>query len=167
MPMNIFRLCADMSHVVAIIIILHQLVVKEHGRQFSSKTQQLFLIVFVTRYLDLFTTYYSFYNSIMKIFYLTSSVCVLKMMHLPSGNLRHKVNHRADAFHHWKYCLLPACTFAFITYTLSHHNYHSYYLNLFWRCSIALEAVALIPQLYIIYRNQWNVHISVKEFVWK
>ena len=30
----------------------------------SVRTQELFLMVFVTRYLDLFTTYYSLYNSV-------------------------------------------------------------------------------------------------------
>ena len=46
----------------------------------SLKTQELFLIVFVTRYLDLFTTFYSVYNSVMKIAYIASTALIIYMI---------------------------------------------------------------------------------------
>lgn len=36
----------------------------------SLKTQELYLVVFIARYLDLFTNFHSLYNSVMKVFYL-------------------------------------------------------------------------------------------------
>lgn len=165
MSMNIFRLCGDMSHVGAIILILYQLHVKQNGQQFSAKTQELFLIIFITRYLDLFTTFYSLYNTIMKVLYITSSAYIVKMLHVPSGNLRYTINRGADSFKHLKYCVLPAYLFGSITFFFGHH-YHSFLAELLWTCSIALESVAILPQAYIIYRARLDVHQSVKLYVW-
>ena len=46
----------------------------------SVKTQELFLLVFVTRYLDLFTTFYSLYNSLMKVAYIVSTSYIVFMI---------------------------------------------------------------------------------------
>jgi hypothetical protein len=46
----------------------------------SFKTQALYAAVFVTRYLDLFWSYISLYNTLMKIFFIASSVYVLFLM---------------------------------------------------------------------------------------
>ena len=46
----------------------------------SFKTQALYVTVFVTRYLDLFTRYISFYNTVMKIFFIASSCYILYLM---------------------------------------------------------------------------------------
>ncbi len=40
----------------------------------SGKSQILFALVFLTRYLDLFTHFISLYNTLMKIFYIISSI---------------------------------------------------------------------------------------------
>ena len=163
--MNIYRFFGDMAHIVAIILILYQLHVKQNGHQFSAKTQELFLIVFITRYLDLFTSFYSLYNSILKVLYITASAYIVKMLHIPSGNLRYTINRGADSFNHLKYCLLPAYVFGSIAFFFGHH-YHSFLAEFLWQCSIALESVAIIPQMYIIYRARLDVHKSVKDYVW-
>ena len=46
----------------------------------SFKTQALYVTVFVSRYLDLFTNWVSLYNLIMKIFFIGSSVYILYLM---------------------------------------------------------------------------------------
>ena len=46
----------------------------------SFKTQALYAAVFVTRYLDLFTTFVSLYNSLMKIFFIGSAFYILFLM---------------------------------------------------------------------------------------
>lgn len=46
----------------------------------SFKTQLLYAIVFMTRYLDLAVHYYSLYNTCMKIFFIVSSVYILYLM---------------------------------------------------------------------------------------
>jgi hypothetical protein len=46
----------------------------------SFKTQALYVTVFVSRYLDLFTTWISLYNFVMKIFFIGSSIYTLYLM---------------------------------------------------------------------------------------
>ena len=77
------RLCGDLSHVISILILILRLRVSRSALGISVKTQELFLLVFLTRYLDLFTTFYSLYNSLMKVAYIMSTsyiVCMIKYM---------------------------------------------------------------------------------------
>lgn len=46
----------------------------------SLKTQELYVLVFLTRYLDLFTRYVSFYNSIMKLVFIGTSIAIVWYM---------------------------------------------------------------------------------------
>lgn len=57
--MNIFRLLGDMSHLASFGFLIARLREKRNCTGISLKTQELLLLVFVTRYLDLFTNYYS------------------------------------------------------------------------------------------------------------
>ncbi|KAK6766751.1 hypothetical protein RB195_026182 [Necator americanus] len=65
--MNIFRLSADLAHLVAIVILLHKIWRSRSCEGLSGRSQVLFAIVFVSRYLDLFTNFISVYNSVMKV----------------------------------------------------------------------------------------------------
>ena len=47
--MNLFRFAGDMSHVVSIIVLILRLRVSKSAVGISLKTQELFLIVFMTR----------------------------------------------------------------------------------------------------------------------
>lgn len=46
----------------------------------SFKTQALYVTVFLTRYIDLFTDFVSVYNTLMKIFFIGSSCYILYLM---------------------------------------------------------------------------------------
>ena len=70
MTMNIFRLAGDLSHLLSFFFLIHRLLQKRTSQGLSLKTQELYLLVFVTRYLDLFTTLHSVYNTVMKIIYI-------------------------------------------------------------------------------------------------
>jgi ER lumen protein retaining receptor len=48
----------------------------------SGRSQILFALVFLTRYLDLFTHFISPYNTVMKIFYLASSCGTIYLMYV-------------------------------------------------------------------------------------
>ena len=54
----------------------------------SRKTQELYLLVFVLRYLDLFTNFFSLYNTVMKVVYITASAGILYLMRYPVRALR-------------------------------------------------------------------------------
>ncbi|KIY93681.1 hypothetical protein MNEG_14280 [Monoraphidium neglectum] len=73
--MNIFRLAGDMMHLLSIVVLLLKILATKSCRAhnaaatavaaaaacpgISLKTQELYLLVFVTRYLDLFTHFVS------------------------------------------------------------------------------------------------------------
>jgi ER lumen protein retaining receptor len=48
----------------------------------SGKAQILFLVVFVTRYLDLVTNFISVYNTTMKVFFVGSSAATVYLMYV-------------------------------------------------------------------------------------
>ena len=47
----------------------------------SGKSQVLFLVVFVSRYLDLVTNFVSLYNTTMKIFFISSAAATVYLMY--------------------------------------------------------------------------------------
>ena len=75
--MNIFRFAGDMSHVVSILVLLLRLRSSKSAVGISLKTQELYLIVFVARYADLFSHFYSYYNTLMKIAFITSTAAII------------------------------------------------------------------------------------------
>jgi len=61
----------------------------------SGKSQIMFAMVFTTRYLDLFTTFVSLYNSVMKVFFIVSSYATLYLMY---SKFRATYDHNHDSF---------------------------------------------------------------------
>lgn len=53
----------------------------------SLKTQELFLIVFCTRYLDLFTRFISMYNSVMKVLYIGTTGAIIHLIRYKASAL--------------------------------------------------------------------------------
>ena len=51
-----------------------------HNKGISFKTQALYLVVFLTRYLDLFTSFVSVYNTVMKIAFIVTAAYILFLM---------------------------------------------------------------------------------------
>lgn len=95
--MNIFRFFGDLSHLVSILILIYNMREKRSSAGLSFKSQCLYTAVFVTRYLgmklrfrhhfaesvDLFWSYVSLYNTMMKLFFIASSVYILYLMKGP------------------------------------------------------------------------------------
>jgi len=78
--MNLFRLIGDMSHLMAVIFLLLKVRATRSCGGISLKTQALYLTVFATRYLDLFTHFVSLYNSVMKLVFLGSSGSMVRIL---------------------------------------------------------------------------------------
>ena len=112
--LNLFRLAGDMSHVLSILVLLLRLRVTKNAVGISIKTQELYLLVFITRYLDLFTTFYSMNNTIMKILYILSTAYIVYMVKStePFKTTYEKAH---DSFLHWKFAALPCLLLAIIT----------------------------------------------------
>merc|ERR1711935_879505 len=75
MGMNIFRLCGDMSHLFAMLILLMKVWKTRSCSGVSAKSQALFFMVFATRYVDLFssiTSHYLFFLGLYRLLYIVN-----------------------------------------------------------------------------------------------
>jgi len=138
--MNIFRLGGDLSHLFAIIILLLKIWTTKSCAGISGKSQILFALVFVARYLDVVTHYVSVYNTCMKIIYLVASLGTVYLMYF---RFRATYDHNHDTFR-LEFLLLPAAALALLV------NHAFEFIEVAWTFSIYLEAVAILPQLFMV-----------------
>lgn len=122
---------------------LHKIQTTRSCRGISFKTQVLYVVVFVARYLDLFFRYVSLYNSIMKLFFIGSSCYILYLMKF---KYRPTQDPSIDTFK-IEYLLGPCVIFSLI------FNYNFTPSEILWSFSIWLEAVAILPQLFMLQRT--------------
>lgn len=97
----------------------------------------------MSRYLDLVQKWVSLYNFVMKIFFIGSSVYILYLMKV---RYRPTNDPSIDTFR-VEYLLGPA----FVLGVLFNYSYSI--SEIFWSFSIFLEAVAILPQLFILQRT--------------
>ncbi|KAH8918297.1 ER lumen protein retaining receptor 2 [Atractiella rhizophila] len=141
--MNIFRLLGDLSHLASIFILIRKMKLSRSCRGISFKTQVLYVMVFLTRYLDLFTSYVSLYNTVMKLFFISSSAYICYLMR---EKYRPTQDPGIDTFK-LEYLLGPCAILACFV------NYEFTALEILWTFSIYLEAVAILPQLFMLQRT--------------
>ncbi|XP_078440928.1 ER lumen protein-retaining receptor [Wolffia australiana] len=144
--MNIFRLAGDMTHLLSIIILLLKIHTIKSCAGISLKTQELYAIVFATRYLDMFTNFISLYNTGMKLVFLASSFSIVWYMR------QHKIVRRSydkdqDTFRHL-FLVLPCLLLALVI------NERFTVTEVMWSFSLYLEAVAILPQLVLLQRTR-------------
>ncbi|ORX88009.1 ER lumen protein retaining receptor [Anaeromyces robustus] len=141
--MNIFRLIADLMHLASIIILLLKIYKTKSAAGISFKTQLLYVVVFCTRYLDIFTNFVSLYNTIMKIFFISTAIYIVYLM---------KFKYQAtwqpslDTFK-IEFLVIPAAILALI------FNHKFTFMEILWAFSIYLESVAILPQLFQLQRT--------------
>ena len=124
----------------------------DHGvAGISVRTHELFLVVFVTRYLDLFTTFYSLYNSCMKVLYIATTASIIYMIRF-SEPICSTYDKAQDTFLHWKFAVAPCAGIAFITHLIGSGISKFDLLELLWTFSIYLESIAILPQLIVLQR---------------
>ena len=109
----------------------------------SCKTQEIFLVVFCTRYLDLFTTFISPYNTFMKIFYISATALTIYLMRVRKPFCS-TYDSLSDSFPHF-ITLLPAA----IVLTVVCHIGTDWW-ELILSFSLWLEAVAFVPQIVML-----------------
>ncbi|CAD5221406.1 UNVERIFIED_CONTAM: ER lumen protein-retaining receptor, partial [Eudyptes robustus] len=138
--MNIFRLVADASHLLAIGILLAKIWKTRSCAGISGKSQVLFAIVFICRYLDLFTNFVSLYNSVMKLFFLASSIGTVYLIYF---KFRATYDRNHDTFR-IEFLLVPTAILGLLI------NHEFSIMEILWTFSIYLESVAIMPQLYML-----------------
>ncbi|KAL3483729.1 ER lumen protein retaining receptor [Aspergillus germanicus] len=142
--MNIFRLLADFSHLASIFILLQKMKSSSSCSGLSFKSQALYLMVFVTRYLDLFWAFTdSLYNTTFKLLFIGSSGYIIYLM-LNDYRPTHDPN--TDTFK-VQYLLASSAILALVFP-------HDYSISeILWTFSIWLESVAILPQLFMLQRT--------------
>eukprot|EP00897_Mesotaenium_endlicherianum_P002313 jgi/Mesen1/2109/ME000151S01372 len=144
--MNIFRFAGDMTHLMSILLILLKIITIKSCAGISLKTQELYVLVFTTRYLDLFFSYISLYNTLMKLIFLASSYAIVWYMRYDKV-VRQKYDKEQDTFRHI-FLIIPCAVLAL----LINHQYRI--TEILWTFSIYLEAVAILPQLVLLQRTK-------------
>ncbi|XP_041033446.1 ER lumen protein-retaining receptor 3 [Cetorhinus maximus] len=138
--MNVFRLSGDVSHLLAILILLGKMWKTKSCAGISGKSQLLFALVFTTRYLDLFTSFISVYNTTMKIIFLLCAYVTVYLIYMKYSSTFDREN---DTFR-VEFILVPVAGLSFLV----NHDYTP--LEILWTFSIYLESVTILPQLFMI-----------------
>jgi len=138
--MNIFRLLGDLSHLLAIFILLLKIWKTRSCAGISGKSQVLFFLVFVTRYLDLVTNFVSVYNTTMKIFFIASAAGTVYLMFV---KFKATYDGNNDTFRA-EFLLGPITILALVL----NHEFSA--MEILWTFSIYLESVAILPQLFMV-----------------
>jgi len=144
--MNIFRFAGDMSHIVSFILLLHKIVKGKSAAGISRRTQEMFAIVFITRYIDLFWNFSSMYNWVLKVMFISASVAICYLMRFGPPQ-KATYNPEQDAFP-IQYLLLPC-----ILLGIALNQDHKSPFEMVWAFSIYLEAVAIMPQLFLLQKQ--------------
>ena len=136
-------LLGDLSHLVSIFLLLHQMQRARSCAGISFKSQCLYAVVFATRYLDLTWNYVSLYNTFMKLFFIASSFYILYLMRF---SFKPTNDPNIDTFK-VEYLLGGAAVLSLI------FNHQYTVPEILWAFSIWLESVAILPQLLMIQRT--------------
>ncbi|KAF1961386.1 ER lumen protein retaining receptor [Byssothecium circinans] len=144
--MNIFRILGDLSHLLSILILLHKMKTSSSASGISFKSQFLYLIVYVTRYIDLIWTFYNpnaLYNTVFKIIFISTSAYTVYLM-LNDYKPTHDPN--LDTFK-VQYLIGASAVMAIL------FPYRYTFTEILWAFSIWLESVAILPQLFMLQRT--------------
>ncbi|KAF6810861.1 ER lumen protein retaining receptor [Colletotrichum musicola] len=140
--LNLFRILGDLSHLASIGILLHKMVQLNSCSGISFKSQALYLVVYITRYLDLFSTS-SLWNLVFKILFITSQGYIIYLM---TTAYKPTNDPNQDTFR-VQYLLGGAAVMAIV------FPYYYTFWEIMWAFSIWLEAVAILPQLFMLQRT--------------
>ncbi|ANQ08934.1 ER lumen protein-retaining receptor [Plasmodium coatneyi] len=145
--MNIFRLIGDILHLVSMYILIMKLKKSKNCIGISCRMQELYLIVFLCRYIDLFFVFVSFYNTVMKITFIVTIAYTIYLIRFKLP-ISQTYNRKVDNFKSEKY-LIPPCI---VLSLLTCKTYNLY--NILWSFSIWLESVAILPQLVLLEKQR-------------
>jgi len=155
--MNIFRFLGDMSHILSFILLLHKIVKGKSAAGLSLRTQELYLIVFAARYIDLFWNFSSMYNWVLKVLFIGASSAIVYFLRFGKPQ-QATYNAELDAFP-IQYLVGPCALLGLII-----NQDHSSAFEMVWAFSIYLEAVAILPQLFLL-QTQGEVENLTSHYV--
>lgn len=144
--MNIFRFLGDMSHILSFIVLLHKIVKGKSAAGISLRTQELYALVFCSRYVDLFWNMASWYNWVLKVVFIVSSLTIVYFIRFGPPQ-KATYNAEQDAFP--VQYLIGAC--ALLGCAINQDHYSPF--EIVWAFSVYLEALAILPQLFLLQKQ--------------
>ena len=138
--MNVFRLVADTSHMLAVIVLLVKIFKTGSVAGLSGISQVFYAIVFSTRYLDLFTNFLTVYNTTMKCLFISFTYLTIFLTFCTYRDTYDSKNDPKKCY----FLLIPCLILALLI------NHEFYFIEIMWTFSIYLEAVAIVPQLWML-----------------
>ena len=141
------KYAGDFVHLTAIYLLAFQINRHKSCRGMSYRTQEMYLVVFITRYCMTFShPMLHVYASIMKILFLLGTFLTIFMMRYKRPHsLTYEKMHDKVPHYYIIYPIVIVLTVLFHI-TIQHHVLKEY----LWSFSIILEAFVLLPQLYML-----------------
>ncbi|KAK0126957.1 hypothetical protein ONS96_006520 [Cadophora gregata f. sp. sojae] len=143
--MNIFRILGDVSHTLSKCILIFAIHRNQSTEGVSLITQALYCGVFITRYLDIFQ-FNTAWNTILKIFYILSSVYILFLMLRVYARTRE----REKAWKLGAACLVGSAVGAPLMMMIFKKTRYWGWMEIMWTFSIILESTCILPQLLLL-----------------
>ena len=144
---NAIQLIGDSLHLLSFVIIIYKIIRDRSCKGVSCKTFEIYLLVFCTRYLDLFMYFISWYNTSMKILFIGASAFIIFIMRFSKKFSIDYDREKEDNFPH--IYLVPFALF--MTFLI--HKDRTWW-GLTWSFSLWLESVAVFPQITIIEKKK-------------
>jgi ER lumen protein retaining receptor len=162
--LNLFRLAADLAHLGSFMLLFHKINKARSVEGISLRSQQLYFLVFCSRYLDIFELFSGhhrwsvliIYNTLMKIFFIASTATIV--YYFTRTPWKATYNDKEDTMRHWIFLVLPCFLLALVfkeSWTI---------IDVLYAFSILLEAVAILPQLVMLQRHK-NVENLTANYV--
>jgi len=156
--MNVFRVLGDVSHTLSKCILIWAIHSNKSAEGVSLITQLFYLLVFTTRYIDVFKvhpfiSFLSFWNFTLKIFYIFSSALIVFLMMKVYARTRE----REKAWKFGGYCLGGSFLLApimVLIFRSKNDDMGRGPIEMLWAFSIILESVCVFPQLLLLRQTQ-------------
>lgn len=152
--LNFFRVLGDVAHLVSIFILIHAVETKKSAKGISLKTQILYALVFITRYFNLLTLDFgSAYNCVLKILFLSSTFYSIYIIKKYTKEITEYVDNFPIS-----YLIVPSIILALV------FNYKFSVLEILWSFSLWLEALSILPQLFML-QSQGNGDLLTTHYI--
>jgi len=164
--MNAFRVLGDVSHTLSKCILIWAIQSNKSAEGVSLITQLFYLLVFTTRYIDIFNlhafkSFQSLWNFTLKIFYISSSALIVFLMLKVYARTRE----REKAWKFGGYCLggsFLLAPFMVLLFRDGEDDLGRGPVEMLWAFSIILESVCVLPQLLLL--RQTNVPTVIDSY---
>ncbi|XP_065209081.1 ER lumen protein-retaining receptor 2-like [Planococcus citri] len=162
--MDLFQLIGDLLHLLAVIALPIKIWTSKNVAGVSGVTQIFYSLVFTTRYLDLF--FFSFISVddtdiAMKITFISTAYLTVYLIYVKFKD-RDSQSCKEDSS--WIMFWTIICIAVIFSLINHHYNRNQLILEIPWAFSIYLEAMAIIPQLVMVFKIK-NKSGEIQNFI--